>query len=92
MMLTLSARAERDLAEQIEWLAERSPQAARKATARLLNAFGLLEEYPLICAETQRGWREKSVRFGRDSYVICYVVRRHDLFVVRIFHSRQDRG
>lgn len=91
MTLTLSARAERDLAEQIEWLAERSPQAARKATARLLRAFDLLEEYPLICAETKRGWREKSVRFGRDSYVICYIVRLRDIFVVRIFHSRQDR-
>lgn len=91
MKLTLSARAERDLAEQIEWLAERSPQAARKATARLLHVFDLLEEYPLIGAETERGWREKAVEFGRDGYVICYVVRRHDVFVVRILHSRQDR-
>jgi plasmid stabilization system protein ParE len=91
MTLTLSARAERDLAEKIEWLAERSPQAARKATARILHAFDLLEEYPLSCAETKRGWREKCVRFGRNSYVICYVVRRHDVFVVRIHHSRQDR-
>ncbi len=92
MTLTLSARAERDLAEQIEWLAERSPQAARKATARILHVFDLLEEYPSIGAETDRGWREKSVRFGRDNYAICYVVRGRDVFVVRIFHSRQDRG
>lgn len=92
MTLTLSARAERDLAEQIEWLAERSPKAARKATARILHALDLLEEYPLIGAKTERGWREKSVNFGRDGYVICYVVRRHDVFIVRIFHSRQERG
>lgn len=92
MRLTLSARAERDLAEQIEWLAGQSPKAARKATARTLHVFDMLEEFPLICAETRRGWREKSVRVGRDRHVICYVVRHHDVFVVRVFHSRQDRG
>ena len=91
MRLTLSARAERDLAEQIEWLAGHSPKAARKATARILHLFDLLQENPLIGAETERGWREKGVTYGRDGYVICYVVRRHDVFVVRIFHSRQDR-
>lgn len=91
MRLTLSARAERDLAEQIEWLAERSLQAARKATARILHVFDLLEKHPLIGAETERGWREKCVRFGRDSYVICYVIRGQEVFMVRIFHSRQDR-
>lgn len=92
MTLSLSARAERDLAEQIEWLTERSPQAARKATARILHVFDLLEENPLIGAGTERGWREKGVRFGRDGYVICYVVRRRDVLVVRFRHGRQDRG
>ena len=91
MTLTLSAQAERDLAEQIDWLAERSPRAARKATGRILRAFNLIEENPLIGAATDRGWREKGVRFGRDGYVICYVVRRHNVFVVRFKHSRQDR-
>jgi plasmid stabilization system protein ParE len=90
-MLTLSARAERDLAEQIEWLAERSPRAARKAVARILHSFDLLTENPLIGAESGRGWRKKGVRFGRDGYVICYVVRGRDVFVVRFRHSRQDR-
>lgn len=92
MTLTLSARAERDLAEQIEWLAGLSPQAARKATAHILHVFDLLEENPLIGAKTERGWREKGVKFGRDGYVICYVTRGTDVFVVRFHHTRQDRG
>lgn len=92
MTLTLSAQAERDLAEQIDWLAERSPRAARKATGRILRVFGLLETNPLMGAATNRGWREKGVRFGRDGFVICYVVRRRDVFVVRFRHSRQDRS
>lgn len=90
MTLTLSGRAERDLAEQIIWLTERSPQSARKATAHILRVFDLLSDNPLI--GTERGWREKGVKFGRDGYVICYVVRRQDVFVVRFKHSRQNRG
>mgnify|MGYP003652194912 CR=1 FL=1 len=92
MTLTLSARAERDLAEQIVWLTVRSPQSARKATAHILRVFDLLNENPLIGMETERGWREKAVKFGRDGYVICYVVRRRDVFVVRFKHARQTRG
>ena len=92
MTLILSAQAECDLAEQIEWLAARSPEAARRATARILHVFDLLEENPTIGAVTERGWREKGVDFGRDGYVICYVIRETDVFVVRFYHTRQDRS
>ena len=92
MTLTLSARAERDLAEQIQWLAERSPQSARRAAAHILRVFDLLDENPLLGTETARGWREKGVKFGRDSYVICYVLRRQGVLVVRFKHARQNRN
>ncbi|HEV7352527.1 MAG TPA: type II toxin-antitoxin system RelE/ParE family toxin [Brevundimonas sp.] len=91
MKVRLSRRAERDLAAQVDWLAQRSPPAARRALAQILGVIDLLEEHPLIGAATSRGWREKAVRFGRDGYVVCYVVRSDDLLVVRIFHSRQER-
>lgn len=42
--------------------------------------------------ETEYGWRETSVDYGRDGYVICYVVRPTDILVVRFFHTRQDRS
>lgn len=91
MSLRLSARAERDLTEQIDWLAERSPAAARKALNQILRVFDLLEHNPRMGIETQRGWREKGVTFGRDGFVICYVVRAQDVFVVRVHHARQAR-
>jgi len=46
----------------------------------------------MLGVETDRGWREKGVRFGRDGYVICYVLRRQDVFIVRFRHTRQDRS
>lgn len=92
MKLRLSLRAERDLKCQIDWLARRSPNAARRALDRILRVFDLLADNPHLGVETDRGWREKAVDFGRDGYVICYVARRDDVFVVRFFHSRQDRS
>lgn len=91
MTLRLSAQAERDLAHQVDWLADRSPQAARKALAHILRIFDLLERHPHMGAQTERGWREKGVSFGRDGFVICYVLRGADVFVVRIHHGRQAR-
>lgn len=91
MKVRLSARAERELADQVDWLARRSPNAARRALASILGVIDLLGDQPLLGIDTMRGWREKGVRFGRDGYVICYIVRSTDVFVIRIRHSRQDR-
>lgn len=91
MKVRLSRRAEQELADQVDWLAERSPNAARTALASILGVIDLLDEQPLLGMDTLRGWREKGVRFGRGGYVICYVVRTRDVFVLRIRHSRQDR-
>lgn len=91
MILTLAEQARKDLDALIDWLAERSPRSAERALDAILRAFDLLQDFPHLGNETERGWREKIVEFGRDAYVICYVVRANDLFVVRFFHSRQDR-
>ncbi|MEQ7155673.1 type II toxin-antitoxin system RelE/ParE family toxin [Brevundimonas aurifodinae] len=92
MILTVSDQARRDIDAQIDWLAKRSPASAERALDAILSTFDLLQDFPLLGNETERGWREKKVEFGRDGYVICYVVRPADLFVVRFFHPRQDRG
>lgn len=91
MILRLSEQARRDIDAQIDWLAEHSPRSADDALEEIFRVFDLLEDFPYLGMETERGWREKGVDYGRDGYVICYVVRPHDVFVVRFFHGRQDR-
>lgn len=91
MILRLSEQAERDLRAQIDWLAERSPSSAVKALTKVLDAFDLLEQFPQMGRQTDRGWRENGVNFGQDGFIICYVLRPADIFVVRFFHGRQDR-
>lgn len=92
MIVRISAQAQRDLDAQIDWLAERSPRSADDALDAVLQKFDLLQDHPLMGAETEYGWRETAVDFGRDGYVICYVLRASDILVVRFFHTRQDRS
>lgn len=90
MIVRISAQARRDIDAQIDWLAERSPRSADAALDTILQKFDLLQDYPRLGAETEHGWRETGVDFGRDGYVICYVLRATDILVVRFFHTRQD--
>lgn len=92
MIVRISDQARLDIDAQIDWLAERSPRSADDALDAILGKFDLLQDYPLLGTETDYGWRETSVDFGRDGYVICYALRATDILVVRFFHTRQDRS
>lgn len=92
MIVRISDQARIDLDAQIDWLAEQSPRSADDALDAILHKFDLLQDYPLMGVETEHGWRETTVDFGRDGYVICYAVRATDIFVVRFFHTKQDRN
>ncbi|MBJ7484308.1 MAG: type II toxin-antitoxin system RelE/ParE family toxin [Brevundimonas sp.] len=76
---------------QINWLVERSPKAAETASRRLFDAIGLLTDFPRLGFKADNSVRESPVRFGRDGFVIRYQIRPKEIFVSRIFHSRQDR-
>lgn len=92
MILRLSEQAQRDLDAQIDWLAEHSARSADDALKEIFRVFDLLENFPYLGMATERGWREKGVEYGRDGYVICYVVRTDDILVLRFFHGRQLRA
>lgn len=92
MIVRISKQARIDLDAQIDWLAERSPRSADDALDAILQKFDLLQDHPFLGMESENGWRETAVDFGRDGYVICYVVRPTDILVIRFFHTRQNQS
>ena len=70
LRVRLTRRAQADLRAQIDWLTERSPAAAEKATARIFNALSLLADFPRSGHPTQDGVRDKPVKFGKFGFVI----------------------
>jgi plasmid stabilization system protein ParE len=91
MKVVISRQAQRDFAAQVRWLHDHSPQAGRRAATLIVEALDLLSDFPEIGVEGTTV-RDKHLRFGRDGFVIRYEVRSGEIFVRRIYHSRQDRA
>lgn len=91
MKVILSPRAELDFETQVRWLVAKSPSAGRAAALRIVDTFDLLADFPDIGIAVRGELREKQVQFGRDGFVIRYRRTREAVFVLRIFHGRQDR-
>jgi plasmid stabilization system protein ParE len=75
---------------QIAWLAERAPGAAFAAADQLEAAIDLLGDFPHAAPAMDERFRELSVDFGRDGFVLRYEVT-GVVMVVRVFHGRQKR-
>lgn len=91
MNVRISRRARRDFDALIDWLAERSPDAARRAAYNIFAVVDLLGDFPDLGIGDPNGWREKHVQFGRDGFVIRYRRTGRQVTILRIFHARQDR-
>ena len=89
----LSAAARSDLIRLADFLAERNPRAAVRASqvisTAVLSLSILSERAPIVI---DPDWRELKIRFGRAGYVARYrVVDDQVVFVSRIFHTLERR-
>jgi plasmid stabilization system protein ParE len=84
--------AEIDLARLVEFLAGKSPRAAVRAAATLSKAIRSLDRFADRGRQgPMEGLREMVVRFGRDAYIVQYLVEAGVVTVARVFHGREDR-
>lgn len=91
MRVVLSRRANLDLLNHTDWLAQQSPAAARKVAGEIADALRLLGQFPHAGYAATEDEREWPIRSGRDGYVAVYRVEKDRVVIGRIFHSRQDR-
>ena len=91
MTVLLSAGAEADLRDLIDWLAEQSPDVARNGATRIFSALDRLDTFSLLGRETGRDTRDLVIRFGRDGFVARYRIVADGVVVERVFHGLQER-
>lgn len=92
MRIRLSTSAQLDLARLPEFLAPKSVTAAARARMVMISALDSLGETPLRGRPLDRGGlREIVVSFGRGGYVFRYRATDEEVFVTRIFHTRERR-
>ena len=90
MKLLFSKAAVNDLVRLREFIAQHNPEAARRVAQRLRGAIQGLVDTPQIgrpVADMAGDIRE--LIFGK--YVVRYEVRQHSLFILRIWHGKEDR-
>ena len=87
----LSRPAERDLIRLNEFLAQKSPTAARKAMRAISSGLRSLSDVAERGRPVGPHVRELRIWFGRDGYVARYHVDGRVVTITRIFHARERR-
>lgn len=91
----VSDRARRMLASHVQFLAQRSPFAARKIKNNLVNAIRSLyqmpERYPFLNAEFMPPNKYHKM-FVEKWYLILYQIKDQTVYVDYIVDCRQDYG
>ena len=87
----------REIERALEWLAERSPEAAARWHRQLLDSVGRLETNPERCplapeSEWYAGGQLRQLLHGKRQgvYRILFEVRGTTVYVLRIRHGAQD--
>jgi plasmid stabilization system protein ParE len=93
--VVVSAPAAVDIERLGAFLADKNPDAARRAVAILTRAIDSLTTHP----ERGRpagagGMRELVVPFGQSAYIVRYAydANRDEVVIIRIWHGREARA
>ena len=82
-----------DVTRLYGFLADKSPQAARKAAERIVYAARQIEQYPDLGQPMDDGVRRQIfIHFGAGAYVIRYRSdNEQNVVILRVWHSRERR-
>jgi plasmid stabilization system protein ParE len=89
-MLIVQPEAEADLRDARAWYEAQSSGPGDEFLAEIDRIFSLIEARPDAYATVHRKARKASVR--RFPYIVLYVERRDNLFVLGVLHHRRDPG
>ena len=90
MKLIFSKAAVNDLVRLRDFIAQHSPEAAQRISQRLRGAIERLVDAPQIGRPVDNMPGEiRDLIFGK--YVVRYEVREQYLYILRIWHGKEDR-
>lgn len=90
MIVTISLRAESDIFDIGAHVARENPQAAKRLIDALFDACAELAPFPERFAIAAEVGRPDVRRCLVGDYLIFYVARREDVFVLRVTHGARD--
>ena len=91
MEVKWTTSAHRDLIRLHDFLAAVNPRAAKKAVKQLVDEAKLLQSHPLLGVELE-AYAPRNVRqLVIGDYEVRYEVTETVLYVLRLWHTREDR-
>jgi plasmid stabilization system protein ParE len=90
--IVVSDAAQADLLRLHDFLADKNPDAARRAVSAIVGSIDSLDLFPDRGRPSAvAGARELIVPFGDSSYVLRYARQagRDELVILRVWHSRE---
>jgi len=87
-----SLEAVEDLRRLREFIEENNPAAAQRAAAAILKGLSQLKSFPLLGTKVSRAPNPESVRdLVIGDYLARYLVHEKEIYVLRIWHQKENR-
>jgi toxin ParE1/3/4 len=82
-----------DLERLREFLMDKNPPAAKRAAQTILKGAKKLADFPAIGRPMNDGTerRELFEPFGSGGYVLRYMTEDQTVFIIRIWHTKEER-
>ena len=92
MKVRYSPEAVGDLLRLREFIEFKNPRAAQKAATTIMKGVAQLKEFPLLGTKVERSPNPESVRdLVIGNYLARYLVHETEIYVLRIWHHKEDR-
>ena len=92
MKVRYSPAAVDDLRRLRDFIEEKNPAAAPKAAATILRGLTQLKSFPLLGTKVSRAPNPEAVRdLAIGDYLARYLVHAKEIYVLRIWHQKEDR-
>lgn len=92
MKLVYSKDSVADLVRLRQFIADKNPQAASKIARKLIDGINKLKDFPKIGTPVPQALDSESMRdFYILSYHIRYLITPEAIFILRIWHQKENR-
>ncbi len=92
MKVRYSPEAVGDLRRLREFIEVKNPRAAKKTAATILKGIAQLKAFPTLGTKVERAPNPEAVRdLVVGNYLARYLVHETEIYVLRIWHHKEDR-
>ena len=92
MTISYSSESIEDLKRVRQFIEENNPAAAQRIAASILKGINQLNAFPYLGVEVQQAPNPEVVRdLIIGNYIVRYLIRSNDIYILRVWHHQENR-